>query len=246
MSPQTDWLALIDRTSLPADLVALLEETTLQYVEVRQRAQEVTLHLNLPRRLPLAHRETLAQRVAAGCFPGMNVSIQLVPQVAVPPADPAGALADAWDEISLQARTALPRLNGILDKAVWALEGNVVRVEVPTDTMIALVESCGGVQKLESLVRQETGLNASVRLVAKPKPKLEVVKARVDEIPEDPFADAPAEEVPLPPEPAFVDPAAEFMQEYVTDWMQRQSAFGKKEAKAGGGGALPTDGPLRG
>ncbi|MDF2627892.1 MAG: hypothetical protein K0R39_1723, partial [Symbiobacteriaceae bacterium] len=54
MSPQTDWLGMIDRTSLPADIQWVLDDAKLQRVEVRQRAQEVTLHLQVPRRMTKA------------------------------------------------------------------------------------------------------------------------------------------------------------------------------------------------
>jgi DNA polymerase III subunit alpha, Gram-positive type len=243
MSPQTDWLALIDRTSLPADLVALLEGAKLQRVEVRQRAQEVALYLNVPGRIPFAARDQLAASVAAGCFPGLAVKVRILPSVAVQAVDPAEALSSAWDDVLLQARTALPRLNGITDKMTWNLDGNALQMEVPTDAMVGVVESCGGTARMEQLIRMETGLPIAVRLQAKPKAPKPEPKPVADEIADDPFAEQ-TEDAPLPPEPQYVDPSAGIMKEYMTDWMQRQSAFGKKEAKAGGGAPGVGDGGL--
>jgi DNA polymerase-3 subunit alpha (Gram-positive type) len=243
MSPQTDWLALVDRTSLPADARALLEGAKLQRVEVRQRAQEVTLHLSVPSRMPLASRDQLAAGVAAGCFPGVNVRVRIQPHVSSTPENPEAAVAAAWEDVLLQARTALPRLNGITDKMTWRLEGQALHIEVATDAVVGVVESCGGTGRIEQLLRMETGLPVTVRLAAKPKaPKAEPKPAGA-EVPDDPFA-ALEDEAPLPPEPQYVDPSAEILDQYMTDWMQRQSAFGKKEAK--GGAALPTGELLRG
>lgn len=246
MSPQTDWLALIDRTALPPEVVAWLEKARLVRVEVKQRAHEVSLVLEAPLRLPLAAREPLAAAIARGCFPGLSVTIRVVPQVSPEPgADAAQLLERAWEEISQQARTALPRLNGILDRAPLTVEGSLLKIEVATEAMISLVEGCGGVAKLEELVRLETGLGMTVRLQTKPKAPKPEPRVAVADLPEDPFADAASEEVPLPPEPSLpVDPNAEYLDQYVTDWMQRQSAFGKKEAKAES--TVPEGGPLKG
>jgi DNA polymerase III subunit alpha, Gram-positive type len=246
MSPQTDWLALIDRTSLPAEAQALLDEARLKRVDVRQRSQEIILHLELPRRLPLLLREPLAAAIAAGCFPGLPVTVRVIPQVTAPNHAPESLLTDAWEEIALQARTALPRLNGILDQTEWRLEGTNLRLEAPTEAIVAVIEGCDGPARLQELVKCETGLDLTVRVQAKPKPKLEVLKPpSADEIAADPFS-GEAEEAPLPPEPQSADPAAEFMQEYITDWMQRQSAFGKKEGKAATGSAVGDNGLLKG
>ncbi|HWI65733.1 MAG TPA: PHP domain-containing protein, partial [Symbiobacteriaceae bacterium] len=249
MSPQTDWLGMIDRTSLPADVQALVDGAKLQRVEVRQRAQEVTLHLAVPRRMPVQARELVAAQVSRACFPGLSVTVRVVPYVTVLPDDPRAAVAEAWDEAVLQARTALPRLNGIVDKAPWRLEGQLVRVEVPTEAMVNVVEGCGGAARIEEMLCRDTGLKLTVRFETKPKPvKVEVKPAESEELPENPFADeAIPDDAPPPPEPpAYVDPAQDLMAEYLTDWMQRQSAFGKKEAAQGGPGAVPTEGPLKG
>ncbi len=247
MSPQTDWLALVDRTSLPAELQEILETAALQRVDVRQRAREVTLYLEVSRRVPLSARETLAEAIARGCFPGLSVTVRVVPQVRPGDTPPEQLLTEAWEEIVQQARSRLPRLNGIMDKAVWRLDGAVLKVEVPTDAMVKVVEGAGGVAMLERLVRDETGLQVRVLFQAKPKPpRPEQRPAQQESVPEDPFAER--EEPPLPPEPIPVDPAEEFVREYFGEWMQRQSAFGKKEAKkaASDGGALKENGLLKG
>ena len=54
------------------------------------------------------------------------------------------------------------------------------------------------------------------------------------------FADGD-EEVPLPPEP--ITEELGYADEYFEQWMQRQSAFGKKEAAAA---PPPAEGPLKG
>jgi DNA polymerase-3 subunit alpha (Gram-positive type) len=254
MSPQTDWLALVDRTSLPAESQALLQEAKLKRVEVRQRSHEVHLYLEVPRRYPLAAREPLAPAIARGCFPGLSVAVRVTVEVAGPPADPAAALGEAWPELLVQLRTSLPRLSGILDKAEWRLEGKLLVVEFPTDAMVSVMEGAGGGLRLAELVRQEVGLEVSVRVQTKPKPQPEP-KAE-PEVPEDPFA-AGSDEVPLPPEPVYVDPAQDLLNDYMDQWMQRQSAFGKKEAKAAAeapqvgengllkGRMIPEDAPVR-
>ncbi|HWI53643.1 MAG TPA: exonuclease domain-containing protein, partial [Symbiobacteriaceae bacterium] len=247
MSPQTDWLGMIDRTSLPADVQTLLDDAKLQRVEVRQRAREVTLHLQVPRRMPLAVRESVAAQIATACFTGLPVTVRVVPRVASPPPDPQAAVAAAWDEAILQARTALPRLNGIVDKAQPRLEGQVLRVEVPTEAMVAVVEGCGGAARIEEMLCCDTGLTLTVRFETKPKPvKVEQPQAESTNLPADPFADVHDDAPPPPEPPSNVDPAKEFLDQYVTDWMQRQSAFGKKEAGQGGGAAVPSEGPLKG
>ncbi|HYG60105.1 MAG TPA: hypothetical protein VD902_18720, partial [Symbiobacteriaceae bacterium] len=76
---------MIDRTSLPADVQSLLENAKLERVEVRGRAQEVRLFLQVPRRIPLTAREQVAAAVAAGCFPGLSVAVRLFPAVNTAP-----------------------------------------------------------------------------------------------------------------------------------------------------------------
>lgn len=242
MCPQTDWLALIDRTLLSAEAQPLLDQARVKRVEVRQRSQEITLHLELPGRLPLAYREPLASAIASGCFPGLGVTVRIVPQVAAAVGEPEALVSGVWEEIVLQACTALPRLNGILDKAVWTLEGANLRLAVPTDAIVTVVEGCGGPGMLEELLRCETGLSLTVRCWAKPKPKAEP-KPEPDVIGDDPFAEPADEVVPLPPDPQPADPSTEYVDQYITDWMQRQSAFGKKESSpSGGGAAAPSPG----
>ncbi len=248
MSPQTDWLALIDRTSLPAEAASLLDEARLKRVEVRQRSQEIALYLEVPRRLPLQVREPLGAAIAKSCFPGLSVTVRVMPQVAAEPANPEEAVKAAWSEVCAQAKAALPRLNGILDKSTWKLEGKNLAIEVPTAAMVEVVGSSGGTDRLHELLRLETGLDLNLRLTA-PAPPPKVEKKPVEVIvPEDPFADI-QEEIPLPPEPS--QPAAAepgYMQEYIGEWMQRQSAFGKKEAKGQGPSesGLGPDGLLKG
>ena len=240
---------MIDRTSLPADIQWVLDDAKLQRVEVRQRAQEVTLHLQVPRRMTPSACEQVAQGIARFCFAGISATVKVVPWVTTPPADPQAAVAEVWEEAAARARTALPRLNGILDKAQWRLEGQMLRVEVPTEAMVNVVEGCGAPDLISDLIRQNTGLNLTLRFETKPKPvKVEVKpEAAAAELAENPFADdTVGDDAPPPPEPpAYVDPAQDFMQEYMTDWMQRQSAFGKKEAGQGAA-AVPAAGPLKG
>jgi len=238
---------MVDRTSLPADVQSLLDAAALQRVEVRQRAREVALHVLLPGRMSLAAREAVEAAIGRDCFPGLSVTVRLVPRVATAPADPEAAIAAAWDEATLQARTALPRLNGILDKAVWRLEGQTLRVEVPTEAMVTVVEGCSGAARLEELLSRDTGLNLTVRFEVRPKPtKVEAKPADPTDEHADPFADIREDDAPPPEPPAYIDPAQDLMQEYLTDWMQRQSAFGKKEAAQNGAGAVPSEGLLKG
>lgn len=256
MSPQIDWLAQIDRASLPESAQALLEEARLKRVEVRQRAQEVSLYLEVPRRFPLAARTPVEAAIAKGCFPGLGVTVHLVPEITGSAAEPEALIKDAWEEILEQACAALPRLNGILSNAQWHLEGRLLQMEVPTDAMVAVVDGCNGLDRLHALLRQETGLDLTVRIGAQPKPAKAEPVAQTPEVPEDPFAEEAQEDVPLPPEPVPVDPSQEILDQYMDQWMQRQSAFGKKEAKAkevaavGDGGLLrgrmiPPDAPVR-
>lgn len=247
MSPQTDWLALLDWTSLPAEASALLDEARLKRVEVRQRSQEISVYLEVPRRLPLFLREPLEAAIARACFSGHAVTVRVVPQVAAPPAEPAEALNCAWGEICVQAKASLPRLNGILDKTAWKLDGHALVVEVPTAAMVDVMERCGGTARVAELIRMETGLDLTVRVQASPPPPRVEIKAADPAEPEDPFADI-QEEAPLPPEPAPQSADPGYMQEYIGEWMQRQSAFGKKEAKAQGpaDSGLGPDGLLRG
>ncbi|HEY3368548.1 MAG TPA: PolC-type DNA polymerase III [Symbiobacteriaceae bacterium] len=240
MSPQADWLALIDRTSLPADVQLVLDEAQLLRVEVRQRAQEVILYLEVKSRLALAHREVLGAAVARACFDGLPVRVRVMPQVADRAENPATVLEEAWLDVLQQARDTLPRLNGIMDKAAWKLEGGLLSIEMPTEAMVGVIQSSGGADLLQALIQQETGLEVTVRLAAKPKPpKLEKVAPVA---PEDPFAELPSEAVPLPPEPAGSEP--EVIAAYFDQWMQRQSAFGKKEGAASA--EMPADGVLKG
>lgn len=233
MSPQTDWLALIDRTSLPPDAQSALESGRLKRVEVRQRSREITLYLEVQARWPLAVRTAVAEAVARACFAGLGVTVRIVPQV-VAAADPAAAVQAAWEEIVVQAKAAMPRLNGIMERVTWKLAGNVLRLEMPTEAMVTVVEKAGGQQVLHELVRVETGLDLMIRLEAPPPaPKVEKQEQLAE--PEDPFAEV-GEEAPLPPEPKAVDPNAAFMDEYITDWMKRTTAEEKRLSAAGKSG----------
>ena len=251
MSSQREWLDLIDQAALPPELPPLLKGVRLTRVDVREATQEVFLHLQMAKRLPLALREPLADAVARGCFPDLKVKVHLVPRVEAAGADPAALVAEAWEDVVRQACGALPRLNGILCKAQWQLEGHLIRLEVPTDAMVALVAECQGEAKLQELLRAETGLALQVRCMATPPRKVESPPTPADELPEDPFADV-EEEVPLPPEPQPVDPAQELIDQYMAQLKQQETTV-KKEAKApdpGPGGVIkgrmiPADAPVR-
>jgi len=234
---------------LPADGLALLDEARLKRVEVRERAQEVIVYLEVRRRVPLGLRNSLGAAIAAAGFPGLPVAVRVIPEVLPGDVDPDAALEEAWEEILAQARAALPRLNGILDQAPRKIEGKLLKIEVATEAMVSVIDSCGGTERLAQLVRQETGLDLSVRLDARPRAK--VVELRPtkttapDEVPEDPFIDQ-SEDTPLPPEPSQADPSHEYQAQYFNEWMQREKAFGgtKKEGAAGPG--VSENGLLRG
>jgi DNA polymerase-3 subunit alpha (Gram-positive type) len=154
---------------------------------------------------------------------------------------PEQVLSAAWVDILVQAKGALPRLNGIVEKAVWRIDSNRLELELPTEAMVQLLKRCGGDALLQELVHNETGLDLAVQPMAKPKPKKEILPALG--VVEDPFA-VREEEAPLPPEPtAPAEP--DHVTEYFGEWMQRQSAFGKKEAK-GAELAPSSEGPLKG
>jgi DNA polymerase-3 subunit alpha (Gram-positive type) len=231
MSPQTDWLALIDRASLPAELRPYLEDARLKHVVVRPEASEVVLHLEAPHRLPLALRPLLEQAVAQGCFPGLPVTIQICPAVTEPPADPAGALAEAWPDLAAQVKASIPRCNGVLDTAEWQLEGQVLRLTCQTQAYAELLEKSGGLLKLQELIQREVGLRLSIKAGARPK---QTVEPPAPAQPVDPFGGE--EEAPLPPEPIYVDPAQALHESYLNEWMQRQSAEEKRVQKAASGG----------
>ncbi len=243
MSPQTDWLALLDRSTLSPELQAYIAEARLVKVEVRQRTRTVTLHFDASHRLPLASREVLASALAETCFPGLGVTIQILPQrrQEAGSADPAALVGEAWEEILIQAKAALPRLNGIMEKALWRVEGSALHIELPTAAMVDLVEKGGLPGILTDLLYRETGVELTPRFATKPAKVIPIRKSEA-EVPEDPFA-ALDEEVPLPPEPVHEEP--DHLKEYFDQWMQRQSAFGKKESKESGP-AVPEDGPLKG
>ncbi|MFZ5824182.1 MAG: PolC-type DNA polymerase III [Bacillota bacterium] len=246
MSPQTDWLALIDRSSLTPEVQAYLDRAALRRVEVHQRARAVTLHFYAPIRLPLAHRDSLARAVGEACFPGLGATVGLV--VHVTPegsaASPAERVDEAWEEIAVQAKAAFPRLNGIMDRAERKIEGQVITLELPTQAMVDVVERGGLASILQDLIRRETGLDLTPRFTAKPAPKVVPIRKEtaVDEE-ANPFANEAEVEPPLPPEPVYQEP--DHLVEYFDQWMQRQSAFGKKESKDGGP-PIPDDGPLKG
>lgn len=255
--PQLNWLALVDRTSVPPEALALLQEGRLRRVEVRQRAREVALHLELPRRLPLAVRGQLEDAISHGCFPELSVSVQLFPWVQPEGGTPEELLSEAWTEIIMQARQALPRLNGIMDKAAWQVEGGLLRVEVPTKSMQQVVESCGAPDRISQLIHMETGCRLTVRVEAPaPRPAAARPESPAPQLPADPFADQPSDQAEPPPEPQHVDPAQPFLDEYMEkeQWMARTSAFGKKEAKSGAapapgvalrGRTIPAEAPVR-
>ncbi|MFZ5818073.1 MAG: PolC-type DNA polymerase III [Bacillota bacterium] len=245
MSPQTDWLALLDRSALPPEVQAYLAGARLGRVEVHQRSRTVTLHFQAPIRLPLPYREALARAVAESCFPGLAVTVQVVPHCAPAAADhsPTERIEEAWEEILIQAKSAFPRLNGIMDRARWKIEGQMITFELPTQAMVDVVEKGGLAPILQDLIRQETGVDLTARFTARPAPKVVPIRREPEPLPENPFAEAPDEEVPLPPEPVHQEP--DHLQAYFDQWMQRQSSLGKKEAREGGP-ALPQDGPLKG
>lgn len=244
MSSQTDWISHMDTAGLPDEVQAFLSEARLTRVEVSQRSRTVTLHFASAHRLALAHREPLARAITEACFPGISATVRVVPRRDPAPGDSvAQRLEEAWPEIILQAKEASPRVNGTLDRSKWRVEGARLDLELPTQAMVAVLEQGGLVPVLERLIEQETGAPLSVRLTA-PQPARPAKPAPVEAengLPEDPFAD-PEEEVPLPPEPCTEEP--EYAREYFQEWMQRQSAFGKKEAKEAA--PVSADGPLKG
>ncbi len=202
MPTQQDWLAKLDRASLPPDILSVLDGAKLKRVEVRTRAQAVGLHLELPQRLPLAARDAVAAAVARDCFPGGAVVVQLITEVLPGSTEPGAALAAAWGDVVAQAKAALPRLNGILDKAPWKLDEQLLTLDVPSNAMVDVVQGCGGVTKLEELIRRETGHGIAVRLVAPPPP----------------------------PEPGPGDLGQpDHIVEYFDQWMQRQSTLPKSK-----------------
>ncbi|MEW8977279.1 MAG: PolC-type DNA polymerase III [Symbiobacterium sp.] len=249
MSPQSDWLSLVDVAQLPPEAQAFLGAAKVVRVDVRLRARTVALHLESPVRLPLEQREGVASAIAAGCFGDLAASVTVVPvRVADPQADPAQRLDEAWPDILVQLKAALPLVNGILDKAERRVEGAWLVLELPTAAQAEVVERRGVVPVLERLVRQETGCGLQVRVTARPAPRPAAPPVPAE--PEDPFADREEEEVPPPPEPI---PADDLAEAYLEQWMQRQSAFGKKEAKSAPppsegvikGRAIPDDAPVR-
>ena len=240
MSPQSDWLSLIDAAQFSPAVQAFLAGARVVRVEVNQRARSVALHLASPVRLPDEERGALAAAVADSCLGGLAASVTVVPvRDPAPQADPADCLTEAWADILLQLKAALPLVNGILDRAERRVEGKSLVLELPTAAQAEVVEQRGVVPVLERLVRRETGCPLQVRLTTRPAPRPEQARP-ADLLPEDPFADE-EEEVPLPPEP--VSEESGFAEAYLEQWMQRQSAFGKKEAAAA---APPSEGPLKG
>ncbi|BAD40497.1 PolC-type DNA polymerase III [Symbiobacterium thermophilum] len=250
MSPQSDWLSLIDVAGLPPQVQSFLAGARPVRVVVNRRRRTVALHLASPVRLPLDDRPTLARAVAEQCLGGLAASVTVVPvRDPDPQADASERVGEAWPEVLLQLKQALPLVNGLLDRAEWRVEAATLVVELPTAAQAEVVEHRGVVPVLERLIRQETGCSLQVRVTARPVPRAERVEPPTT-VPDDPFADA-EEEVPLPPEPIPEEPA--FADEYFEQWMQRQSAFGKKEAAAAPppsegvlkGRAIPADAPVR-
>ncbi|HEY8346314.1 MAG TPA: PolC-type DNA polymerase III [Symbiobacteriaceae bacterium] len=229
MASHSDWLALIDRAALPPELPPFLEDLRLTRVEVREQTQELFLYLQTSRRLPLKWREPLAEAIARGCFPDRQVTVHLIPEVAGVQGKPEDLVAEAWEDVKAQACAALPRLNGMLASARWEVEGRILRLEFPTDAMVALMQECRAEAKLAELLRRETGLDLQVRC--------HVRKNRETAANGDP---AEAE-----PESEPVDPSQEFLEQYLNDLRQRESAA-KKEAKTEEADFPGPDGVLKG
>ena len=172
MSPQSDWLSLIDVAELPPQVQAFLEGARPVRVEVNRRSRSVILHLASPVRLPLDHRPALADAVAEQCLGGLAASVTVVPvRDPDPEADPAQRVAEAWPEILKQLKQVLPLVNGLLEKARWQVEAPRLIVELPTAAQAEVVEQRGVVPVMERLVRRETGCALQVRVTARPAPR---------------------------------------------------------------------------
>ncbi|MGE5675493.1 MAG: PolC-type DNA polymerase III [Mycobacterium leprae] len=244
MSVPADWLAQVDPTVLPENASTLLAEARLKQVAVRQRAREVVLYMEVKQRVPVAMRAPLGVALGQCLFPGQDLSVRLVPQVAAAGENPEASLKEAWDEALLQVREACPRLNGMIDSAIWQIMGSTLRLEFPTEAHVTLFQQSGGDRKLHEILLNDTGLDLAIRAEARPKPvKAAKAEAEGTDLAADPFAERPQEEVPLPPEPVAAEP--DYMAAYVDQWMQRQKTL-KPQSQEGKGPAVQDNGVLRG
>src|SRR5690606_22233343 len=104
----------------------------------------VAVHLASPVRLALDDRRVLADAVAEQCLGGLAASVTVVPvREPDPQADPAERVGEAWSEILIQLKQALPLVNGILEKAVWRVEARNLVLELPTAAQAEVVEQRG-------------------------------------------------------------------------------------------------------
>lgn len=228
---QQRWLHLLQRTDLPEATRLAVAGGALQRIEVNQREREVHLHVQLPARLPLSEREAVGRAIAAGVgTPDARVTVYMLLPAPAPEALP-DLVAAAWPEVVSQAKARIPRLNGMLDGATVAVDGNRLVMHLTKAPFKAAVEGCDAPAVLEELLQAETGWSCRVAVeapeLAPAARKAVPVKTVTEAAPEELFGDTP-----LPPEPAVQESQPEepdLAKEY---WMQRQSELTKQAAKA--------------
>ncbi len=171
----SDWLHQIDRAALPAGMAAALEGARPLRVEVRRKQNSVTLYLEVNQRIPPDRRPALADALGRALLPeiGGEAQFQVVPVLARPPfgVTPEELLQQVWPDVKQLIKSAIPRVNGILDQAAPRLIDDRVELEFPNDTLRQVVDKAGGRAALEEALRHETGLRVKCLLTLPPPPE---------------------------------------------------------------------------
>lgn len=236
------WYALLNRASLSADVLALLNAGQLVQVEVRRRSGLALVHLELPRRLPAAARSEVEKWLAAVAFSDENIRVRIVMHLPAPASLPE-AVAEAWLDVVMQAKASTPRLNGFLDTVTPQVVGDRVRLLLPSETVCAIVK--GAQAALEEAIAHEVGQPVQVELsVVQQGPQVQAEATRPDPLAADDPWEAlealantdSAPETAAAPVAATAEP--DYLEAYKDQWMQRQKqATIKPDSGLGGGGA---------